>query len=532
MDAPDVPDHRRQSEAARLHRRAMRFVEQVRPAEFRRQVGVADAQAETNLRQRQKRRIAQRLRFDRRRRTRPPQQRHRLLRPRPGHLRPHLKILPRVRLAALDALLGIELVLLQRLGQRRRDARGHARFVRAAVQKLHALAHHFVRRANVQPNQPFGGTAERHPQLVDRQPFAQAFDIRPGPNMIVLAQDAVDVTARVQHAYRMKVQPLGLRHRQHGLARGFGDLGGRGVLQGNQRQALPRRQRRHQFVQVAPRNSAAIKYLIGGVVVDLGVPGAARPLALLDLRVKIPDTVHQFRDTPRAAQIRGQLVLRRRSHAGMQQVVQPTPLEVGGAHRLRLVARQQQLHRCEAAKVGGGGQLDQYERLDRRQVLALVDGDAIEIQQLRGNAGCGARIPRVLHRLRGPPSQREFGAIALGETALVDPLQTDHRVGGGGRGRTQRPAAAVAIRAVGHARAGARGEAPGRQRQCVPHHVRVQLVVERHRVLRPRPQRGLERRDVGREALAALGFGSEGNIGAQQLPDQRGKNYDVEFLMA
>ncbi|PYV27900.1 MAG: hypothetical protein DMG24_03435 [Acidobacteria bacterium] len=125
----------------------------------------------------------------------------------PSHIRLDLQILPRVRLAALDALLRTQLVFLQRLQHGRWHTRRDAALEAAAVKKGSAGSNDQVGRVDVQPNQPLGGPAERHPQLVNGQALAQIFQIGASPQGR-LANDLLDVATRIDHADRVKIEPL------------------------------------------------------------------------------------------------------------------------------------------------------------------------------------------------------------------------------------------------------------------------------------------------------------------------------------
>src|SRR5216684_7085277 len=178
MSSPDDIYDRGKAKAARTNGGAVRFREQVRPTQLRGEPCIAKTQDETDFCQREIGRAARRFIRYRRERARPSKQGDRLLRARPRHIRLHLQKLPRIRLAALNALLRIQFIFLKRLQLGCGHTGRNAAFEISAVEKRDTLAYNLVCRVDVEPEQPFRWTAQGHAQLIDGQSLTESFDIR------------------------------------------------------------------------------------------------------------------------------------------------------------------------------------------------------------------------------------------------------------------------------------------------------------------------------------------------------------------
>src|SRR5262249_22728336 len=154
---------------------------------------VANPQGEADLGQGEVCGIACRLIHHGHRRAERSEQGYGLLRAGPGDVRLDLQILPGIRLATLHALLKIQFIFLPRLEQSRGNTGRTAAYTLPAVEKRDALADYLVAWVQVEPDQPFRRPAYGHAELVNRQPFAQVFNIRVGPLAPILTQHMLDM---------------------------------------------------------------------------------------------------------------------------------------------------------------------------------------------------------------------------------------------------------------------------------------------------------------------------------------------------
>src|ERR1700736_3249093 len=113
MSSPDYIHNRGKAKAARANGRPVGFREQVRPTQLRSEPCIAKTQDETDFSQCEIGRAPRRVICYGRERANPSEQGDRLLRARPGHIRLDLQKLPGIRLAALNALLGIQFIFLE-----------------------------------------------------------------------------------------------------------------------------------------------------------------------------------------------------------------------------------------------------------------------------------------------------------------------------------------------------------------------------------------------------------------------------------
>jgi hypothetical protein len=87
-------------------------------------------------------------------------------------------------------------------------ARRHAALPIPAIQKFDAMAHDCIVRVDVQPEQPFRRPAQRHAELIDRLTSSQCFDLRIETKASIVPNDSFNMPAAIEHAHRMKIQPL------------------------------------------------------------------------------------------------------------------------------------------------------------------------------------------------------------------------------------------------------------------------------------------------------------------------------------
>ena len=239
----DVIKDRRQRRAARKSRRPGGLAEQVRSAKLRRQLRLPHGERKADLGQTEIGGFPRQWVRDRMHVAMPAQQRNRLVRAGPGQIRPHRQILPRVLLAPLNALFEIEVLLLERLEQRGRSQCRNRR--RRPLQETQTAVQLVDRRAHVEPDQTFSGSAHRDPQLVDGQTARQSVNLH--GRKITALLDPLQLLARVENADRMEVEPLDLRGRQRRGRQGLA------FLEGHQGQPLARSQIGEQRLQVLSR---------------------------------------------------------------------------------------------------------------------------------------------------------------------------------------------------------------------------------------------------------------------------------------
>src|ERR1700723_607711 len=96
------------------------------------------------------------------------------------------------------------------------------------------------------------------------------------------------------------------------------------------------------------------------------------------MAVERPDAVDDFGDTLRAAEVGAEFEVGWRAEFVMEQVMEPGPAEIRCADGLGFVARGEESDSRSGLLAAGEGDLYEEERLDGREVLRFVDGDAIE----------------------------------------------------------------------------------------------------------------------------------------------------------
>jgi hypothetical protein len=127
----------------------------------------------------------------------------------------------------------------------------------------------------------------------------QICNVGVGPLAPILALNTLDMTTGIEHAHGVEVQSLHLGNRKYDFARRFWDVSGNRVFQSDDGHSLACGKRGQQLVQLAAGCGRAVEDLVGGVIFYLCVTGAAGPLLLLHVRVKVPNTIYQRRDAPR-----------------------------------------------------------------------------------------------------------------------------------------------------------------------------------------------------------------------------------------
>ncbi len=499
----DRADQARKPDPPGVERRMGGFFKEVQPAHLGRQADLAKRQREGRLAERHAGGFPRGRVGHREGAARFAQQRHRLLGARPRQGRPHLQQLPGISFAEQDALFRIERLLLQGLQEGgRRHGAGQ---VSPAQHPARALQGAF-RRAHVQPVKPFRGTAQSHAKLVDRQALAEVFEFQ-SPPALANRHDAVQPLARFQYAHGLEVQALGFEGGEHARPQRFGDVGRNLVSQSDQGQSLALGEALQQVLQLRPRLARAQEHLVARIHVDFGLPGSAGALALVDRAVEIPDAVHEVGNAPRAAQIGLQFEIHRRGQAEVQEVLKPAPLEVGGAHRLRLVAGGQQAHTAAHRHC----QFHHRQRFDGREILHLVDGDTVEVRQRPGPVRTNLRD--------GFPGEVQLAKETRFQGFRRAPAQRlGHLERGLGRSPADGAFPEIAILAGRDAPVREARKAPQRDRQQGAEQVRVQLVVERRLLVEPRAEnRGGKARNLLDEGVAGGAHRLEGDLARQQL---------------
>ena len=165
---------------------------------------------------------------------------------------------------------------------------------------------------------------------------------------------------------------------------------------------------------------------------------------------------------------------------------------------------------------------------DRRQILALIDGDAIEVEQRHIDASRFPLLPA--QSLDRAPSQREFRKIAV---CQVRPSSRSDACGGIERRRCgrcpQEARAAFAVSFVG--RAGAlSGKPPDAHGQRVAHQVRVDFVVERHLAAGPSSRCRANGSQVVRERCRDS-CSADRRVHAYEVPGSDSESHHMEILM-
>ena len=172
----------------------------------------------------------------------------------------------------------------------------------------------------------------------------------------------------------------------------------------------------------------------------------------------------------------------------MEDVVQPRPLKVGWAHGLRLVPGDQHRHRAAPQLLQSLGQPRDEEALDRRQILAFVDRDAVP----------GDVLFRQL--FDGLPGQIEVGEQARRQRAAG--FFKTHRRGDGGFGGTASNDGGAPFDIVGIVLPllPGSGKAAQAHRQRPADNVCVELVKQCRMLPRPRAECVRKRRRLHPEA--------------------------------
>ena len=219
--------------------------------------------------------------------------------------------------------------------------------------------------------------------------------------------------SRVQDADRLVLESLRVGRGQHHVAQPLGHPGRFFVGDRGHHQALdlvePLEQpdgRRHV--------SHDVKQVRVDVLAALLVTLLGRAPRLVQVQVPLGGAFDDSRNAARAAQVVLEVEPPRRVEARGQQVVQRAPVESRRTHRLSVVARCQQPRRMPPPARDRQAQLDDHGGLQQRQVLDLVDDDAVEIAEWYGAPS------RPLHgnerqlpgSARGPSASRSSGARA------------------------------------------------------------------------------------------------------------------------
>ena len=179
----------------------------------------------------------------------------------------------------------------------------------ATVEKLDALPHHRIGGADIQPEQPFGGTAEGDAKLINSETAAQAVDIGRSAKIGIFLLDAFEQGARIKYADRVEIKALRFRDSEDAGASDFGNVLRHGIFKRDDGETFARREDGEKFIQILAGSGAAIEELICGVVFNFGKTGAAGAILLFKKRIEIPDAVYELSDTLRTAKIGGELKL-------------------------------------------------------------------------------------------------------------------------------------------------------------------------------------------------------------------------------
>lgn len=135
---------------------------------------------------------------------------------------------------------------------------------------------------------------------------------------------------------------------------------------------------------------------------------------LVEVAVEVPNAVDEFGDLAGAAEVGRKLVNCGRGQFGVENIVEPSPFEIGGADGLGFVAGDEDGHGAAAKLEQPERETSDKEAFDRSQILAFIDGDAIpgerggrEFGEL-GNRGPGE--VEVREEARGQGAGRFFEA--------------------------------------------------------------------------------------------------------------------------
>src|SRR5207249_4891433 len=107
--------------------------------------------------------------------------------------------------------------------------------------------------------------------------------------------DSFDVTSGVEHTDRVKVESLRLGNGKYCSARRFRNVCRNRVLQGDECQPFAGGKRDQQLIQLGPGRGGAVQNLVGSVIVDFRIAGAAWALLLLNMRIEVPNAIYQLR---------------------------------------------------------------------------------------------------------------------------------------------------------------------------------------------------------------------------------------------
>lgn len=122
----------------------------------------------------------------------------------PSQIGPDRKVLPGVFLAALNALFQIEILFLQGFEQSRRGECGVGRLTALAVEERDAPGDPKGRGADVEPNQPFGWSADGDAELVDGESAGEVLDVGRTHRI----DDLLELFAAVDDADGVEVETL------------------------------------------------------------------------------------------------------------------------------------------------------------------------------------------------------------------------------------------------------------------------------------------------------------------------------------
>ena len=121
-------------------------------------------------------------------------------------------------------------------------------------------AHDGGRRIDVQPDQPLGGAAQRHAQLID----ARALGNTGQPGGLVVPRQILDLMqpfACVHQTDGVEVESLGFGGSEHARLQGIGD-GPQLIVKRNHRQTFAGCQIREQVRQFLARSGRAVEHLV------------------------------------------------------------------------------------------------------------------------------------------------------------------------------------------------------------------------------------------------------------------------------
>ena len=268
-----------------------------------------------------------------------------------------------------------------------------------AIEEVEAGVYAGRLRADVQPDEAFGGTADGNAELINGQATGEVFDI---DGVATGASHFFELGAGIDDADGVKVEAF-----DFGGSECAWDVG-MGIGEGDNSEAFTGLKVGEKRGEVFTGGGGAVENLVSGVVFDGGPALTGGAIPLFEVRVEIPDPIYEFGDLARAAEIGGEFVNAGRGDFGMEDIVEPAPFEIGGADGLSFVTGDEDRDGATAQFLKPLGELSDEESFDGSEVLAFVDGDAIPGKFFGGN---------VWELLNGGPGEMEVREEAGGDGA-------------------------------------------------------------------------------------------------------------------